>query len=263
MSESLEKLRQVGAQKIHEQTHIALRFVQAILHESFDDMQKIQLMGFLRILEREYHVDLEDVRQKALEYFKEQEAQTEQQEEPYYKKELLGEDDQRKKLIPLLALVVAVAIGFYLYFVLQQSPQSDTNDTLTPLKIDTNISQTIETVKENNDTLEENLSLKEEPKQKEAVIEKSFRIIPKTKVWVGYIDLSNNRKRQTITKNVLELNASKDYLLTFGHGYIDIEVNGKLFEFKKPKQIKFLYQNGELKEIDAKEFKRYNKGRMW
>ncbi len=263
MSESLEKLRQVGAQKIHEQTHIALKFVEAILDENFEEMQKVQLMGFLRILEREYQIDLEDIRHKALEYFKEQEQQQENLEEPYYKKELLREN-QRKKLFPFLALIVVLAIGFYLYITSQQSPQADTNDTLTPLKIDTNISKEIDLAQEQNETSKEDSSLKkEETPPQEPAVEKSFRIIPKTKVWVGYIDLSNDKKRQTITKDVLELNASKDYLLTFGHGYIDVEVNGKLFEFKKAKQIKFLYQNGELKEIDAKEFKRYNKGKMW
>ena len=66
MSSGLEKLRSIGAQKIHEQTHIARQHAQALLHESFDDMSRIHFLGFISILEREYSVDLSDLKAKAV-----------------------------------------------------------------------------------------------------------------------------------------------------------------------------------------------------
>ena len=69
MSDGLNKLRGIGAQKIHELTHIARQHVQAVLHETFDDMNKIQFLGFVSILEREYGVDLSDLKAKGQEFY--------------------------------------------------------------------------------------------------------------------------------------------------------------------------------------------------
>jgi hypothetical protein len=69
MSDGLNKLKSIGAQKIHEKTHIARHHVQAVIHETFDDMTKIQLLGFISILEREYSVDLSDLKIKVQDFF--------------------------------------------------------------------------------------------------------------------------------------------------------------------------------------------------
>ena len=69
MSEGFDKLKDIGAQKIHEATHISRAHVQAFLHECFDDMSKIQFLGFVSILEREYSVDLSELKSEALEHF--------------------------------------------------------------------------------------------------------------------------------------------------------------------------------------------------
>jgi len=77
MSDGLSKLKGIGAQKIHERTHIARQHVQAVLHETFDDMTKIQLLGFISILEREYSVDLSDLKAKGQEFYFEESSKIE------------------------------------------------------------------------------------------------------------------------------------------------------------------------------------------
>lgn len=52
VNEGFEKLGTIGAQKINEKTHISKYHVQALLHNNFDDMTKIQFLGFVSILER-------------------------------------------------------------------------------------------------------------------------------------------------------------------------------------------------------------------
>ena len=66
MSEDFEKLKKIGVQRIHEATHISRIHAQAILNCSFEDMTKIQLNGFISILQREYSLDLSDLRDKSL-----------------------------------------------------------------------------------------------------------------------------------------------------------------------------------------------------
>ncbi len=287
ISQDLEKLRSIGAQKIHQRTHIALKNVQAILHLSFEDIQKVQLMGFVSILEREYGVNLDEVRQSALAYYKEQEEKASSQEEPEYKKELLTSGTKGKKpLLALAAVLVLLVLAFALFFFLKDSSSGDANAQKAQistqstveqnLKPDEESSENSEAIQEGSVAQEENATLKgadDENLSKndenlsanldETVVTPTLRIIPKTKVWVGYIDLANGKKKQTVTKNELDLNGSKDYLLTFGHGFIDIDTSGKLHSFEKSKGLKFLYKDGNLEEIDAQEFKRYNKGKLW
>ena len=272
MNEDLEKLRSIGARKIHEQTHIAQKHVQAILHETFDGMQRVQLMGFISILEREYAIDLHPLRQRAQEYFQ-IEAKEHPPQEPSYKKELLVSSKPLKKstLLSAIAALLLLGVGAVLFFGdTQESPidknlqpaQQETDTVTSPKR--SNESEALEPKQQTATTIESkvhNDAVQKE--QKKESLPQTFRIIPKSKVWVGYIDLSTGKKYQKIINEPLELNATKDYLLTFGHGYIDIDVNGKLQEYKDPKNIKFLYQNGQLREIDTQEFKRYNKGKLW
>jgi hypothetical protein len=277
MNEGLEKLRAIGAQKIHERTHITQRYIQAILYESFDGIAKVQLMGFISILEREYQVDLSDVRENAKEYFA-SEALNSNTQEAEYKKELLGNSTKRydiKKIIIAVAVVVVVVVGSYVGYMQISDTSADSNTTKEVLQKsvksspvanieDENLSQSQKdvTTQEAVDEVTPQKEQKEKEEKKE-VIQKSLRIIPRTKVWMGYIDLETGKKKQTVTKGVIELDPNKTYLLTFGHGYIDIDINGELKEFKNPKKVKFLYKDGELEQIDNKTFRFYNKGKLW
>lgn len=70
MSDDFEKLKSIGVQKIHEATHIGRIHIQAMLNENFEEMSNVQLFGFISILEREYALDLSELRAKAKEFFK-------------------------------------------------------------------------------------------------------------------------------------------------------------------------------------------------
>ena len=77
MSEALERLQKLGAQKIYEDTHIPIKHVQAILHESFEGFSKVQFLGFISILEKEYSLELQELHEKGAEYFVEKNISTE------------------------------------------------------------------------------------------------------------------------------------------------------------------------------------------
>ena len=274
MSEGLEKLRAIGAQKIHEQTHISHKYVQALLHENFDGMQKVQLLGFISILEREYEVDLTSLRHSAIEHFEMSSIQTE--EEPEYKKELLASSSSDRKKLYIAAVLVLLVLAAAMYFSLQSkeddkaSPSANTEEVKSKRVVaEQNVSteaheskkQAVSAVSdENNDT--STLS-KEQTKKQQQAERHTFVIFPRTKVWLGIIDLDSGKKRQTVTSKSVELNASKNYLLSFGHGYIDIDLDGNKTSLKDPKSVKFLYKDGELKKIDNSEFRSYNKGKLW
>ena len=262
MSEGLEKLRSIGAQKIHEQTHIAHKYVQSLLHESFEGMQKVQLMGFLSILEREYDVDLSDLREKAQEYFS-TETKIPVAEEPSYKKELLtsqtDKESKRKYISAGAGALLAVLLAMWVFFASSQKKQESEPSKKFPLQTAVAEANGTESATVNE---QENNASKEE-KKVTLKKEHTLRILPKTKVWVGIIDLDTQKKIQKITANPIDLNGSKLYLFTFGHGYISFDIDGKEYSFKDPKKVKFIYRDGTLQKLTNDEFRSYNKGRLW
>jgi len=271
MSEGLEKLRKIGAQKIHEQTHIAHKYVQALLHESFEGMQKVQLLGFISILEREYDVDLTPLKERALEYFNTLEESL-QSEEASYKQELFKEsqpDSNKKKLYIILGIGVAIAlvIAYFSMYEKNASPHDKREYKVVSKKQESNItkiSEEINQTKEIKKSQDANISVTaKELKQKKRAVPHTLVIAPRSKVWFGFIDLDSGKKRQKTFSQPFELNASKNYLFTFGHGYIDIIIDNKKISYKDPKSIKFLYKNGKLQKISDDTFKHYNKGKLW
>lgn len=263
MSEDLEKLRSIGAQKIHEQTHISLHAIQALLHQSFDGMQKVQLLGFISILEREYDVDLASLRQSAIEYFEENEKELDQ--EASYKKELLVSAKTDKKRVYIIAALVAIIVIALFYLLVYKDGKSEESKASVQAHVLEESPREKNRVTDRSDEMNESVPEKtaSAPLKQKRVREDLLSIVPKTKLWLGIIDLDTGRKRQTVTSQPYEINASGNYLLTFGHGYLDIVLDGERRSFKESGNLKFLYREGNLTKIDNAEFRRYNRGKLW
>lgn len=302
-----DRLKEIGAQKIHEKTHITKQHVQAILHESFEGINKIQFLGFLSILEREYGLNLDDLKSIGLAYYSEQTPST---QEP--KKKVFLVTKKKKNYIPIYIGVTVVIFAVVAYFTLL--PLSSMLDSTKVQEIDnsaiesakTNISliekkeiiideetdenktiivqETILQETQNQDMKEDNTSKNEvlelqevvqEPKVEETNLESdakntevasdenSLKILPKSKVWMGYIDLKTHRKRQKTFANEFDLDAQKEYLFLFGHGYITVEVNGVENKFSNKNNLRLLYKDGKLTKITTQEFKDLNNGSKW
>ncbi|NOR57331.1 MAG: hypothetical protein GQ474_02290 [Sulfurimonas sp.] len=259
MSDGLSRLKGIGAQKIHEQTHIARQHVQAVLHETFDDMTKIQLLGFISILEREYSVDLSALKEKGQEFYSEESIK----HEPDTKVFVSPKKKKSHTLAYILLVIVifAVAVLFTLDITSTASTKVEkhTIDNSAINNAKDSMSQNA-TIEDTNATLPP-VVVEVEPEPVKVV--KSFKIIPKTELWIGYIDLSNHKKYQKLFKGELDIDPNKNWILTLGHGYVKVEINGEVTEFKDKLNIRLLYKDSKLSKINFKEFKELNKGSKW
>ncbi|MCW8895565.1 hypothetical protein [Sulfurimonas sp.] len=272
MSEDFNKLKDIGIQKIHETTHISRLHVQSFLDENFDDMTKIQFLGFVSILEREYGVDLSDLKAKFLENFAAETKKIEAEEEEGEAKLFLTKKKRN-------FTVVYIAIALIIFVLVATSTLMDSNNTSSEIEtIDNSMienaknnmavtsedinSSAIEENEENNESISE-VKEQEPLKQADKSEVLSFKIIPKHKLWLGYIDLSTHKRDQKLFSDELSLDPDKNWLLTLGHGYISIEINGETKEFTNPKTVRFSYINKELKELSFQEFKKLNRDSEW
>ncbi len=272
MNEKLEKLKEIGAQKIYEDTHIPIEHVHALLHESFDGFSKVQFLGFISILEREYSEDLSDLRALGLEYFGVKSLSKKPQS-------LFITPKSKKNYASFYILLVVVVFFFALYLTINSSSETEE---IHVKKIDNSIIEDaqkniiLQEMNETNQSDEMNASslsyeelngtaVDESLAQEDAMdaATSSLSIVAKSKVWIGYIDLQSNEHYQKTFTGELQLDPTKDWLLVFGHGYIDIVHNGEIQKFTSVNRVRFLYKDGEVKSITQKEFKRLNKGSLW
>ena len=273
MLKELDTLREIGAQKISEDTHIALKHVQSVIHESFEGINKIQFFGFVSILEREYKRELPALREKGIEYF-----------EATHVKENIHSDvfvtPKTKTNMTVIYIIIALAIfivAVYYSFDFSTQNASPVDNSAIENAQKNMIPQTQDvTVIVNANTSDTNTSDENITKTKtkiiaepvifEKIVKKKLApllLLPKTKVWVGYINITDGIKKQTVIKHRLELDPNKEWLLSFGHGHVKMEVNGKKTTYNSAKSLRFRYADGKLEKLSASEFKKLNKGRLW
>ena len=267
MSNNLQKLKEIGIQKIHEQTHISRKHTEALLNEDFAELNKIQFLGFVSILEREYELQLDELRESGISYF----AQTDDaQAAP---KKLFLTPKKKKshtKIYLFLVVLVFAGVVFYTTSLHQNKLKNyEKNDTSISLAVveESNNSETngTYTVTTELNTTEDKpvLEKPQEPKKEVVTVEKSLKIIPRRKLWMGYMDLDTGTKKQKLFSGAFTLDPGKRWLLFLGHGNVDFDINGKITKFYTKKNIKLLYENSKLKKVDFEEFKRLNKGDKW
>jgi len=266
MSEALERLKDIGAQKIYEDTHIPVEHVQAILYESFDGLNKIQFIGFISILEREYGEDLSAIRSRGIGYFDEKNAPDEAITDDTIFKAFAS-----KKKLTVVYLFGAIVLFIIAIFYTMQSANESMDKAIQENKIiqnvkkniavDANISDT-NSSENNTSVVDANLTKAEKIVEPKAVTH-SLKIIARTKVWLGYIDVATDKKYQKTFEGEFDLDPAKEWLLYFGHGYIDVIVDGKKEEFSSKNTLRLHYQDGQIETISINDFRKLNRGNTW
>ncbi len=274
MSESLNILKELGAQKIHKETHITKEYVQSIIHENFDGLSSVQFTGFISILEREYKIDLSDLKAKGEEYFQEENAKSEEQ------KKVFVVTKRKKSYVGVYIGLVAVIFLSFLYYILiyMAAPSSSSAEKIDDTKIQNaqkSISEIIEVkdvisdVNETNNSVneiivvDENTTKKDEVKVEVVQEDRTLKLVPKNKIWAGYINIKTNQKYQNVFRETFTFDTTKDWLLLFGAGNVKLEINGEIKKFSSKQNLRFKYVDGELIKITIEEFKGLNKGRKW
>ncbi|MDF1877035.1 hypothetical protein JHD47_04335 [Sulfurimonas sp. SAG-AH-194-L11] len=268
MSEELTKLKSLGPQKIYEDTHIPVQHVKAILEHNFDSLNRVQFLGFVSILEREYSLDLSILKASGIAYYDDKDAQK-LDENIFIAPQKTNKSSTFYAIVAIIIFIIVMTykMGFSGE---EEQQEQEVNNTLIQ-KVQKTIKpvvvEELVVVEEINSTSESNES--NEINEAQTIAEetpqvvKSFKIVTKSKVWFGYIDVDTNKKRQKTFKGEIDLDPQKRWLLIFGHAYIDMYINGEQIKMNSRDKIRFLYEDGSVKAISTQEFRKLNRGRKW
>lgn len=284
-NDGLETIKALGIDRVHAETHISATNLEAIFTKSFEGMPKVQFLGFVSILEREYGVDLSGLKEEFVRYGEEHGI-----DDPSKTTIVPPSFDLQKKRKGWAYIVALVAGIVWVVYLIGSSPSQESAvpapkkapaETVKPVETapaeamipeaeaEPLQAEPAEAVLTEGEADMEAAAVEPEAAEPEAamlpepVIHDTLQILPKVRLWVGMVDLESYKKSQVTTADPIVIDTTRSWLLIFGHGNLKIEHSGEIIDLQSKEPLYYHYDEGTLNEISESEFKRYNRGRAW
>lgn len=290
MDKDIKVLEKIGLQEVCKKTHIEVKQLEYMVNNQYDKLSKINTLGFVKILSREYKLDLSNW----LEDFSDYWADSKTEEDKIFVR--ANSDRSYKKVAWIFLLIFFVSGAFAVISIFKidvyffnwidagKLETSISGYQSTPIVqeaakslgvkveeriIETNSSNsTVETVVV---SIDENFTKKAEANASASVVGKVpaveskniAQIIPKRKIWIGMISLSDFSRKISSGEEALVIDLTKKQLIKTGNGYFTLSYDGTVEDFVEQGSTRFLVDNGTIKKISEETFIQLNKGKNW
>lgn len=276
----LETLRAIGIEAICAQTHIAPANVKALLEGEFERFSAVQFNGFVTIIEREFDLDLIELRTQFSHLGSEPNLPFSVQEHdpslPFSEKDndpfAIAVKDKKKQRIGIAVLsgllLIVIVVTFMVLGGKGEERKIELNNTAIE-QAKANMAKTAIAPSEGTRAEVEAIQESHQSEAAETVLEPEtvhyddVIIRPNSMVWLGVIDTQTHKRLTRTTSEPWRLDGSKEWLIVTGHGLLSLECGGVNASFSQPDRLLFLYEGGQCRQIDAEEFKARNQGRVW
>ena len=318
----------IDIKEVAKKTLINIKDLEYLKNEEFDKLSKTKGLGFIKILEREYKVDLSRKKEKFLEYLKEEGRDT--TKEFFIAPPKPPTKTFSKLIASILFILIGVGILYILYLnsgyytssnqatlddnrvikeaqdisgievnetniteeniVENTQPKSNTTETNTTTGVmesqETNTSTVSDTKTEFSEDIQNEKEIVAKPKEEtlkeslppqeqisnesvdtnestSADLKYTLTIVPKNRIWVGVIDLKNHKKKSYLKDTNITIEKSDSYMIATGHGGFKLYYKGEVLDFTTKSPMRFLVKEGNLSQINKKEFIKLNRGKYW
>lgn len=264
---TFEDLQALGTEKIHERTHISRDKVELVLTKSYGEVGRVQFMGYISILEREYGIDLNDIKEEYTEFS--------QNHAPLLapKQSVILQSVSNSKpkwvMAGIVLILILMGAGYFLQGKMSTEPHEEVMklttlgaDVVDEMK-DVNLSEANETNITSSAPLavEANRTI---PSVSVPIASgKGLTVRPAYKVWYGMIDMATGERVQNITAEPIIIDTTKNWLIFLGHGRVEIDSPAGKTVLKEKETVRFICENGALKQITKDEFIERNGGKNW
>jgi len=263
-----EFFEQYSIEIINKRTRISPISLRFIKNKEFEKIPRVKFMGFVKIIEKEFNVDLNELVE-------------EYNQTTNFKKEKNEniENKETKKnntfLLFLLALVL-LAIGSYLlykkystnnkknsiikktYMIESDNNESTTDKNRTQNELNKTTFENSNVTDKNETSQEINVSVKETKKEisQKFTLPSNIQIIPNEKVWFRAKNIDTNKTVEFLTSNPKTLKGANWYI-KFGHGNITIKYGNETITPDTKKIVRILFKNGKYEYLKPRN--RYEK----
>ena len=296
MANEIAKLLDFDIKEVQRQTKIPLEYLEAIYAKNYDILKDTNLKAYLRILSREFNIDLDGYLEDFENYCSENSSDDSKiQVNPRLTGYVAKESKSSFGWLVLVLILLGVGVwGFkfikdldFNWSDLQPDfgPKSEVNvseENIAIIKpnadvienivvdevLDKNTSKEEILVVDENATTEQNLAEDQIKEQKEEVQVKEatanvIKIIPVTKVWIGIKNLNDMSKRSLSTSEAYELNTTGNRLILTGNGMLDLVNGDNNKSYRTRDALRFYIHDGIIEEIDYAKYGELNKGKTW
>ncbi|MBN2721491.1 MAG: hypothetical protein JXQ77_01580 [Campylobacterales bacterium] len=264
-----EILEENSVQSIHNKTKISIDVLNKIIAKDFTSFKKVQLFGFISILEREYGGRIDDLHDECEEYF----AANIKEDIPFIAPDVVKKTSKPKWLIWLAAFgILALATYFFMQSRIQNDiPVYKEEINLTTLnninhKIEANSTINTNTTKKDTNvtipalTVDSNTSL---DMDNNVTVSQQLKIIPKTKLWFGIMNLETKELKNSIISNAFDVDTTKQWLIATSKASFSLQTSQGLKEFADYKVHYFKVDNTGFEEITKEQFDALGGPKKW
>jgi hypothetical protein len=272
-------LEENSIESISKKTNISTDNLQKLFERDFSALKKVQALGFLSILERDYGLDLSALKQECKDYFS---GDEEDLKIAVYQAKPKGRGKWLFFIFLLLLLGVVASLMVYNYTM--QNDKKGIQMFLTQEMVldEVNTSENIPEDMVANGTISKD-ELKEvqdeslvfEDSDSTRIIDDSINdnnaeaisthitITPKYKLWFGIYDMVSGESSHQIVKAPVELEVNQNLLIATSKAAFSIGINDNTTGYKDFKEHYFMLRDGKFSEIKREEFLELNGPKKW
>ncbi|MGM9995636.1 MAG: hypothetical protein ACI35K_04395 [Campylobacter sp.] len=294
MANEIAKLLDFDIKEVERQTKIPLEYLEAIYAKNYDFLKDTNLKAYLRILSREFNIDLDGYLEDFENYCAENSSDDSKiQVNPRLTGYVAKESKSSFAWLVLVLILLGVGVWGFKFIkdldfnwsdlkpdfgsksevnVSEENiaiikPNADVIENIVVDEVlDQNTSKEEILVVDENATTEQNLAEKQIQKEEVQVKEATanvIKIIPVTKVWIGIKNLNDMSKRSLSTSEPYELNATGNRLILTGNGMLDLVSGDNNKSYRTRNALRFHIHDGIIEEIDYAKYVKLNKGKTW
>ena len=295
MANEIAKLLDFDIKEVERQTKIPLEYLEAIYAKNYDILKDTNLKAYLRILSREFNIDLDGYLEDFENYCAENSSDDSKiQVNPRLTGYVAKESKSSFGWLVLVLILLGVGVWGFKFIkdldfnwsdlkpdfgsksevnvseenIAIINPNADVIENIVVDEaLDQNTSKEAILVVDENATTEQNLAEEQIKEQKEEVQVKEatnvIKIIPATKVWIGIKNLNDMSKRSLSTSEAYELNATGNRLILTGNGMLDLVNGDNNKSYRTRDALRFHIHDGIIEEIDYAKYVELNKGKTW
>jgi len=281
MKKGLEELKNLSYELVASRAHIVQTAFEDIVNKRFDKLNPVKAKGLIKILEREFDLDLSEWTKEFEAYHAVREPEVPTIDKLHAEAIKNGKKPTSKIAMFIFAIAAIFGIGYVIY--LQQnriSPEANTSTTLQNEINETNASIAFniafdENKSDHNKTSDQNTT---EQNKTTALPEAnattaaaksaatsvptpqtaggSFYVEPTKKVWIGirYLDTNKSKWFETVAEHKFDFNTSREQLIAFGHSQVKVVAGTTTIESKAGAKVRYHYKNGKLREVSEEEY---------
>lgn len=287
--DNIQELEKIGLQKVCRETHIEEKYLRYMVKSDFDKLNYINTLGFVKILSREYNLDLSEWNESFKEYWNENRKDD---DDGFV---IIANDKKSTSKFLIFIFIALLAGAFYILFSIFQDKINTANYTNSKevayeqppivkeaqealdevnstfveeaeeeiFKKDINSSEDVVTQEIIEEEIIEEGTAKEKKEQIDLGSLKEAVLVPNSRLWLGVIYLDDKKKESLIGDGNFSIDLSREQIISTGHGDFSIIVDGQKKEFKTQDPIRFLVKDANITQISLGRFKELNEGKTW